>query len=233
MRTTIVLPAIAFTAFSYVTLVACGGGGGDGGTADPVDARAGNDTPASDAGGTGVDAAPAACTAPASFGDAGALQAEAFFIADVDEGTDDGATDDLLVMFAPLETGGTPDVIELRLFAGYGAFAGGAIRTGTFELAGAELDFLECGICAGVITDTTADGYADDYLPTGGTLELTAVGTAAGQMLAGRLTNLTFRHTLIAEDGTSTPADDTCATTVASATFSATLAAAPAGDPPR
>ncbi|HUQ04716.1 MAG TPA: hypothetical protein VM261_19580 [Kofleriaceae bacterium] len=229
MRTTIVIPAIAF---STLSLVACGGGG-DGGTADPVDGSSAVDARASDGGGATIDAAPAACTAPSSFGDAGALTAEAFFVPDVDEGTDDGATDDLLVLFAPLETGATPDVIELRLFAGYGAFAGGAIRTGTFQLTGPELDVLECGICAGVITDTTMDGYADDYLPTGGTLELTAIGTAAGQMLTGRLTNLTFRHTIVAEDGTSTPADDTCATMVTSATFSATLVMDPGGDMPR
>src|SRR5687768_18456438 len=96
----------------------------------PVDARA-SDVDArvtTDAGSTGgIDAAPTPCTAPATFGDAGALQAEAFFIPDVDEGTDDGATDDLLVMVAPLEAGATPDVIQLQLFAGYGAFTGGAI----------------------------------------------------------------------------------------------------------
>ncbi|MBZ0231549.1 MAG: hypothetical protein K8M05_04305, partial [Deltaproteobacteria bacterium] len=166
-------------------------------------------------------------------GDAGALQAQAFFVPDVDEGTDDGAADDLLVMVAPLDGSGTPDLIELRLYAGYGAFAGGAIRTGTFQLTGAELDLLECGICAGVLTDATADAYAHDYLPTGGTLELTAIGTAAGQTLSGRLINLTLQHVLIAEDGSTTPAPGGCTTTLASASFSATLMMDPGGGKPR
>jgi hypothetical protein len=228
MRTTNVVPPLAL---SVLTLVACGGGGGDDGTsADPIDAAgAAVDARATDAGSTTtIDAAPTPCTAPASFGDVGALQAEAFFIPDVDQGTDDGANDDLLVMFAPLETGAMPDAIQLQLFAGYGAFAGGAIRTGTFQLTGPELDLFECGICAGVMTDTTADGYADDYLPTGGTLELTAIGTAVGQPLTGRLTNLAFRRMTVAEDGTTTP-DGDCATMVTSATFTATLAADPGG----
>ena len=223
MHTTIVLPAIAF---SVLTLAACGGGDG-GPSSDPVDARAELDARALDAG-SNVDAAPAPCTAPASFGDAGALQAEAFFVPDVNEGTDDGVNDDLLVMFAPLDDSATPDAIELRLFAGYGAFTGGAIRTGTFELTGAELDLLECGICAGVITDTTPEAYADDYLPTGGTLVLTAIGTAAGQTLTGRLSNLTFQRMIIAEDGSTTP-DGSCTTTLTAATFSATLMMDPGG----
>lgn len=226
MRTTSVVPTIAFSA---LTLAACGGGGDDGASSDPVDARVATDARATDAGSTGgVDAAPAPCTAPASFGDAGALQAEAFFVPDVDEGTDDGANDDLLVLFAPLESGATPDAIRLQLFAGYGAFAGGATRTGTFQQTGAELDLFECGICAGVLTDTTAEGYADDYLPTGGTLELTAIGTAAGQMLTGRLSNLTFQRMTVAEDGSTTP-DGDCTTMLTAATFSATLMMDPGG----
>ena len=228
MRTTIFVATIAFSA---LTPAACGGGNG-GPSSDGVDASAAPDARPPDAGGSSVDAAPAACTAPASFGDAGALQAEAFFVPDVNEGTDDGATDDLLVMIAPLDGTAMPDAIELRLFAGYGAFTGGAIRTGTFELTGAELDLNECGICAGVITDTTQDGYADDYLPTGGTLELTAIGTAAGQMLTGRLSNLSFRHVTVADDGSAPPADDTCATTLAAASFSAMLMMDPGGTGP-
>ncbi len=227
MRTNLVVSTIASSA---LTFAACGGGGGGGPSSDPVDAAAAPDARASpDGGGSNVDAAPAACTAPASFGDVGALAAQAIFVPDVNEGTDDGATDDLLVMFAPLDGGESPDVIELRLYAGYGAFAGGAIRTGTFELTGAELDLLECGICAGILTDATAEAYADDYLPTGGTLELTAVGTAAGQTLTGRLSNVTFRHVIIDEEGNTMPAGDTCESTLTAATFSATLEMAPGG----
>jgi hypothetical protein len=227
MRTTLVVPTITFTA---LTFVACSGGGGDDGSnPGSVDAQTAIDARAPDAAGSTVDAAPAPCTAPASFGDAGALTAEAFFVPDINEGTDDGATDDLIVMVAPLDATGMPDSIQLLLFAGYGAFAGGPIRTGTFQLTGADLDINECGICAGVMTDTTADGYADDYLPTGGTLELTAVGTAVGQTLTGRLTNLSFQRMLIAEDGSTMPDGGNCSTMLNSATFSATLAMDPGG----
>lgn len=226
MRTNLVVSTLAISA---LTFAACGGGGG-GSSSDPVDAAAGPDARAApDGGGGSVDAAPAACTAPVSFGDVGALAAQAIFVPDVNEGTDDGATDDLLVMFAPLDGGEAPDVLELRLFAGYGAFAGGAIRTGTFELTGAELDLLACGICAGILTDATPEAYADDYLPTGGTLELTAVGTAAGEMLTGRLSNVSFRHMIVDEEGNTMPADDTCTSTLTAATFSATLVMAPGG----
>ena len=94
--------------------------------------------------------------------------------------------------------------------------------------SGAELDLFECGICAGVMTDTTAEGYADDYLRTGGTLELTAIGTAVGQTLTGRLSNLTFQRMTVAEDGSTTP-DGDCTTMLTAATFTATLMMDPGG----
>ena len=206
-----------------LSLVACGGGGdgGDGNVDPVVDARPGG----GDAGGGGgPDAAPAACTATESFGDKGALSGQAFFSPDngVDQ-VDMGATDDVIDFLALLETTQPADGIELQLFAGFGAFAGGPIRTGTFQLTGDELDYATCGVCVLMATDVTEAGYADDYMAISGTVEITAVGTAVGQTVSGRLTNVQFRHVDIGEGGATTPAGDSCASSLMNATFSAPL----------
>jgi len=50
--------------------------------------------------------------------------------------------------------GGPPrDTLFIKLNTGKGVFAGGALMNGTFPLAGADLDFNNCGLCVNIIAD--------------------------------------------------------------------------------
>jgi hypothetical protein len=200
-----------------IGLAACGG---DDDQVTPVDASGGGiDAPSGD-----IDAAPVTCTVSTdSFGDKGTLTGVASF----DPGMNAGAaTDDALSFAGQLEGAQPTDLLLVELYAGFGVFPG-AVTTGTFTLSGDELNYATCGICVRVLTDATSSGYGDDYLATGGTVNITSVGTATGQTFAATVSNLTFEHVNIA-DGTfeSTPAGDNCTSSMTNATFSATLEAA-------
>ena len=203
---------------SSLSLIACGGDDGD------------SVTPQIDAPAADIDAAPIACTiSTSSFGDKGALTGTAIFAPDngVDT-TDMGAIDDVLTFVALRETGEPADAVQVDLYAGYGVFPG-AITQGTYTLSGDELDFATCGACVRIFTNVTAAG-ADDgiYMPTGGTLTVTTAGTAVGGTLTGSISNLTFHHVELDQDGNTTPAADaaTCTSTMSNATFTGTLEAA-------
>jgi hypothetical protein len=189
-------------------LVACGGS--DDGVSIVVDARSVDG---------GLDAAAACTVSTASFGARGAVTPSLCF---QDPGMDAmSASDDVIVMRAPLEAGMPFDELELDLYAGFGAFAGG-FATGTFPITAEESDFATCGLCVFVNTDRDADGYVDDYLATGGSVTITSING----MLTGSVSNLTLQHVTLDESG-STPAGDGCVTAVASASFTAPIGAPP------
>lgn len=166
-----------------------------------------------------------ACTASTTrFGDAGALAGTATF----DGGVDAGASDDFLKFDALLEASQPADGLTVSLFAGYGVFQGGAITPGVYQLTGAELDFATCGVCVRLATNRTGGVHDDDYMATGGTVTVTAAGTAVGQTLSGALSNVTFhRANIDASTGVTTLTPDVCTSAIASATFGGTLQALP------
>jgi hypothetical protein len=96
------------------------------------------------------------------------------------------------------------DVVILELNEGRGAFSG-RLAPGTYELAGADLNYETCGLCVLLVAD-----YADQgptYFATGGTVTLTSV---EGR-LAGTLEGITFDHVTIDErTHVSTKVDDGC-----------------------
>jgi hypothetical protein len=215
-----------FLILSTLSLFACS----DSGSSSDPDAAP--NVPSADAAPGTADAAPSA-DAPASacsvstadFGDKGALTGGAFFD---DSTTADDASDDVLEFDALLETASPADGISVILYAGYGAFSAGAIMPGTYEISGEELDFATCGVCVLLATNATADGHEDDYMATGGTVTITAAGTAVGGTLSGTLTNVQFHHvTIDPQTGETTQAADTCTSAMSNATFTGTLAAAP------
>jgi hypothetical protein len=82
-------------------------------------------------------------------------------------------------------------VVQLELWPNRGVFAGGLVRTGTFEISGAELDFGTCGLCLRAMGDK---GGADqtEYFATSGTVEVTAVAPTEGAPFEATITNATF-----------------------------------------
>jgi hypothetical protein len=108
----------------------------------------------------------------------------------------------------------TPDLLELELYAGAGAFTGGDVRTGSFGLDGPEQRYDQCGACLLLLVDRDPGTLrpAAYYMPLSGTLRLDAV---AGR-IAGALEDVTLRHVRIDiddPDGPGGPAVPSLATT--------------------
>jgi len=201
---------------SLASLAACGGDD-DGVTVI--------DGGAIDSAGGGADG-PAACTiSTAAFGDKGALTGAATFAAD----TMNPATYHIGVQ-AALEAAEPLDILFIDFYTGYTPFGTMAAPTpviaGTYPLTGEQLDFETCGTCVTLGTNATADGYEDDYMVTGGTMTVTAVGDAVGETLTLSLANLQLTHvTIDPQSGATTAVGDGCNTTITAATFTGTVAA--------
>lgn len=144
-----------------------------------------------------------------TFGELGALAGEAL----IDSGSSPGASDDVLHLDAFLESNLPADPLEVALYAGYGTFSGGPTTPGVYQLTRDELNFATCGICVLLTSSNTGAGHDEDYMPTGGTVTITAAGSAVGGTLSGSLSNVVFRHVHIDPGGgQSTPANDICTT---------------------
>jgi hypothetical protein len=185
---------------SSALLVACGDDGGQ-------------NVNILDGGGSG-DAAAANCKASASYGTPTPMTQEAH------SGMDSQGNANLWI-FLDLNADTTPDIMLVDLYAGYGAFQGGIPAAGTtVQLTGDEVSPASCGACVSIQVDYTEQGPADDiYLADGGTLTLTSATTTS---LAGNLSNVTFKHMNVDDQGNATPHPDNCTATLASVAFSAT-----------
>jgi hypothetical protein len=123
-----------------------------------------------------------------------------------------------------------PDELDIAFVAKRTGFGSGDIKTGTYTLAaGDTMGFRTCGICAILETDLTMQGSAvvekDDFFATGGSITLNSVGSGGSGTLSGTITNMTFGHVNIGSDGSVTPVNDGCSTTVSNVNFSAPLMA--------
>lgn len=98
--------------------------------------------------------------------------------------TSQGVTTSTIV----LDPGPPRDSFFLKLNTGKGVFAGG-LANGTFTLAGADLDFSNCGACINIVADIGTMGPTTFYFATAGTLTLTAT-----QPPAGSIQGVTFRE---------------------------------------
>jgi hypothetical protein len=177
-------------------LAACGGKGSN----DPmlVDAA-----PRPDA-----EEQPRICNAPADFGNATVLGQGAY-----DVRTAEGATG-RMEYYGELNT--DTDDLYLILFPGAGVFAGG-LEPGTYAIAGAELSWATCGLCAFVFTDWDGDSYGDqDFFATGGSITFDTFAPN----LTGTVSGLTFVEATIDSDTFDTvPVPDGCTTSITSASF--------------
>ncbi len=224
------LPAIgvAITVPSVLVaqLVACGGGGGGHIML--------HDSPA----GGGDINTNGNCTATASYGSPtlSTATADAEYLGS-------GSSQDtgfLEYYLNGLNTDSTPDLLEIDLYSGYGAFESGTglVRTGTYTLGtGGETMFSTCGACVVIDTDLSSQNVVTDfYFATGGTLTLTSVGTSS---LAGSLSNVTFAHVDAGSDSTGSPipgdtiAADGCQSAITAASFTATPTMQPSNIAPQ
>ncbi|HEX7841926.1 MAG TPA: hypothetical protein VF469_30860 [Kofleriaceae bacterium] len=153
-----------------------------------------------------IDADPqAVCLIPAGYGALGTKT-----------GSPDVTTGNTLTVV--LDPGPPKDDFFVKLVAGKGAFAGGALKTGAFDLTGADASFTSCGLCINVIADIVAgQGPTKFYYADAGTVTLTSADAtgASPSKIAGSAQNLHFVETNL--DGTPVPGG--CTATIASIAF--------------
>ncbi len=189
------------------------GGAGASGTAGTAGSTAGAGGGASGTAGAGGNAT---CLTAANHGSLGSKTAPN---ASLDTAT-------LLTWALPLEAATPGDTVDVQLFADLGVFeAQGGFVTGTFQLAGDELNYSTCGLCVLIYENVAANGdYRGAYMATSGTVTLTSVtGT-----LTGTLSNIKFQHvTVDSSTFISTPHADGCRSAVDSLAFNVSIVPAP------
>lgn len=144
-----------------------------------------------------IDAAqdPFLCLVPADYGDVGAKTGT----------TSLGPTTATIV----LDMGPPRDSFFLRLASGKGAFAGG-LQTGTFTIAGDELDSDTCGVCVNLLADIGNMGPQKFFFANAGTVTLTSHTPPAGT-----LSNVTMHE--VTSGGTEI--EGGCVTAIGAMTF--------------
>lgn len=86
----------------------------------------------------------------------------------------------------------TPDIVMVELWDNFGVFAGGAARTGTFQITGSETDYDTCGTCVLVLANLANNTPAKLLLATSGTVTIMSVATTAGQTSQLSVSNASF-----------------------------------------
>lgn len=154
--------------------------GNEGGDADGDGAGDGSGTGSGSGSGSG-----AACPLPedgADTGDLAALKAQQCNVA--------GSQGQRKWYRLSATIPGTQDVVQVELWDGRGAFTGGAVTPGTYQITGAETDHATCGVCVRALGDRGGAGQKE-YFASGGSVEITAVG-GNGAPIAATITNVTF-----------------------------------------
>ncbi len=117
-----------------------------------------------------------------------------------------GTDSHYLEYIGKLDDNAMPTELVIELAANIGTFAGSDFGPKSVTLAGAETDYKTCGACVRVLAqiDTTTMTAAQDYMATGGTLDLTQTSGS----LAATLTAVTLTHVTIGSDFDSIPIGD-------------------------
>lgn len=193
MRTALVA-VLSIPAF----VAACGGGGG--GNSGPNDARQTR------------DAEDLTCLAAEGYGNATLTNQGAAQVP-----PEDGMPSEFMYMFGDLNADAMFDAFYMELAAGYGAFTDTPIAPGTYELSGEESDYATCGVCAEIDADINDEGEISQiYFANGGSITINSITPN----LSGTITNATFVHSNFdPDDGTTTPHQSGCQTTLTSASF--------------
>jgi hypothetical protein len=104
---------------------------------------------------------------------------------------------------------GAMDYVQLELWDNLGAFAGGTVATGTYQITGADASYGTCGVCVRGLGDKGMPSQKE-YFATSGTVVVTALGPS-GQPIAATLTNIG----LVEIDATHNPVSGGCTAAVA------------------
>jgi hypothetical protein len=115
---------------------------------------------------------------------------------------------------------GTDDVIQLELWDNLGAFKGGVVRAGTFELTGDDASLTTCGVCVRALGDKGMDG-SQEFFATSGTVEVESVG-GNGTAFVATIRNVTFEQV---DDVSKAVVDEGCASSLAEIKVSGTVVA--------
>ena len=114
--------------------------------------------------------------------------------------------------------GTTVDHLQVELWDGRGAFAAGAVASGTYTIAGADADPATCGVCVRALGDKGAAG-AQEYFAKSGTVVVSSVG-GNGATLTVTVTNASFVQI---DPATKAPVANGCTTTLARTRASGTV----------
>jgi hypothetical protein len=121
-------------------------------------------------------------------------------------------------------TQATPDVLQVELWDGYGVFAGGAARTGTFSITGDETDYDTCGVCVLTLANVTNNTPTKMLFATSGTVTVTTIGTAAGQTTQVTVSNASFVETVnVTDQGYQPVTGSNCPSPISNAGLSGTI----------
>ena len=108
-----------------------------------------------------------------------------------------------------------PDIINVELWDGYGAFANTTAHTGTFTISGDETDYDTCGVCVLMAANLVNDTPARLLLATAGTVTVTSIATAAGQTTEVEVANASFVEiTYVQDQGYQTVTGSSCASPI-------------------
>ena len=110
-------------------------------------------------------------------------------------------------------------VFQVELWDGRGAFGTDKVHTGTFVLAGKDLDPATCGVCVRALQNYGA-ADAQEYFATGGTVDVTAVAPDMDAPFTVAVTGAAFDQI---DTATKTVVTDGCTTTLDSISLTGTI----------
>ena len=86
---------------------------------------------------------------------------------------------------------GELDVIQIELWPERGAFRGGSVKPGIYQLTGDDLSYATCGVCARALADR---GMASqrEYFAIAGTVEIKEVAPTAGAPFVATVRDMSF-----------------------------------------
>lgn len=93
-----------------------------------------------------------------------------------------------------------PDILNIELWDGYGPFANGTARTGTFTISGDDTDYDTCGICVLMAANLDDNKPARLLLATAGTVTVTSIAMASGQSTVVDVANASFVEITYVQD---------------------------------
>jgi len=175
--------------------------------------------------------APVVCTATASYSAAGLPGRSTDYAANL---FGSGSPHELTYV-AALDNMSPRDVLFVDLYAGYGVFANGDIKTGTYTIGGDDSKYSTCGLCVLIAADVTSTAVTDWYMATAGSVTLTKVsisqlGSDGSAHFEGSLSNINLVHVMKASNGN--PGDttaDNCVSSIPTAMMEGKMAVGSAG----